>query len=77
MCKADEITSGGSHKLPESSHQYPEIYQWIDNKLRVELQLRSKKLKALNLEYASQLTPHGSFGSSTVTSLGNWICQSK
>ncbi|HEJ4172072.1 TPA: Replication-associated protein G2P, partial [Pseudomonas aeruginosa] len=38
-------------------HQYPEIYQWIDNKLRVELRLRSKKLKALNLEYASQLTP--------------------
>ncbi|WP_409937873.1 phage/plasmid replication protein [Pseudomonas aeruginosa] len=34
-----------------------EIYQWIDNKLRVELRLRSKKLKALNLEYASQLTP--------------------
>ncbi|MDS9606209.1 phage/plasmid replication protein, II/X family [Pseudomonas aeruginosa] len=56
-CKADEITSGGSHKLPEEFHQYPEIYQWIDNKLRVELRLRSKKLKALNLEYASQLTP--------------------
>ncbi|WP_409937875.1 phage/plasmid replication protein [Pseudomonas aeruginosa] len=36
-CKADEITSGGSHKLPEKFHQYPEIYQWIDNKLRVEL----------------------------------------
>ncbi|MDC3876817.1 phage/plasmid replication domain-containing protein, partial [Pseudomonas aeruginosa] len=43
--------------LPEEFHQYPEIYQWIDNKLRVELRLRSKKLKALNLEYASQLTP--------------------
>ncbi len=56
-CKADEINSGGSHKLPEEFHQYPEIYQWIDNKLRVELRLRSKKLKALNLEMASSLTP--------------------
>lgn len=56
-CKADELTSGGSHKLPEEISQYPEIHEWIDNKLRVELRLRSKKLKALNLENAFQLTP--------------------
>lgn len=56
-CKADELTSGGSHKLPEEIAQYPEIHEWIDNKLRVELRLRSKKLKALNLETAKLLTP--------------------
>ncbi|MFU6379222.1 phage/plasmid replication protein, II/X family [Metapseudomonas otitidis] len=56
-CKADEINSGGSHKLPEDFHQYPEIYEWLDNKLRVELRLRSKKLKALGMETAKTLTP--------------------
>ncbi|MFZ5961276.1 phage/plasmid replication protein, II/X family [Pseudomonas knackmussii] len=56
-CKADEVTAGGSHKLPEDFHQYPEIYEWLDNKLRVELRLRSKKLKALGLEMANTLTP--------------------
>lgn len=56
-CKADELTAGGSHKLPDEINQYAEIHQWIDNKLRVELRLRSKKLKALNLETANSLTP--------------------
>ncbi|AOE85528.1 phage/plasmid replication protein, II/X family [Pseudomonas sp. TCU-HL1] len=56
-CKADEVTAGGSHKLPEDFHQFPEIYEWLDNKLRVELRLRSKKLKALGLEMAKSLTP--------------------
>jgi len=56
-CKADELTAGGSHKLPDEINQHPEIHRWIDNKLRVELRLRSKKLKALNLEIANTLTP--------------------
>ncbi|MDT4854153.1 plasmid replication protein [compost metagenome] len=43
--------------MPEDFHQYPEIYEWLDNKLRVELRLRSKKLKALGLEMAKSLTP--------------------
>lgn len=56
-CKADEITAGKSHRLPDEINQYAEIHRWLDNKLRVELKLRKKKLKALNLETASSLTP--------------------
>lgn len=56
-CKADEINAGGSHRLPEELHQHTEIYDWLDNKLRVELRLRSKKLKALGFETAKTLTP--------------------
>lgn len=56
-CKADELNAGGSHKLPDEINENPEIHEWLDNKLRVELRLRSKKLKALDLENAFQLTP--------------------
>lgn len=56
-CKADEITAGGSHKLPEEICGDLEVIDWLDNKLRVELRLRSKKLKALGLEMANTLTP--------------------
>lgn len=34
-----------------------DVHEWLDNKLRVELRLRSKKLKSLELENAYQLTP--------------------
>lgn len=55
-CKADEITAGGSHKLPDDFNSM-DVHEWLDNKLRVELRLRSKKLKSLELENAYQLTP--------------------
>jgi len=56
-CKADELTAGGSHKLPDEINGIPEIHEFIDNKLRAELRLRSKKLKSLELETAKSLTP--------------------
>lgn len=56
-CKADEINGKGTHKLAEEFASIPEIREFIDTKLRVELRLLSKKLKALDLQYGYQLTP--------------------
>lgn len=56
-CKADEIAGKGSHKLAEEFVQIPEIHEFIDNKLRAELRLCSKKLISLGLQNGHSLTP--------------------
>ena len=56
-CKADEINASGSHRLADEFRQHPQVVQWLDNKLRVELKLLSKKLKALDISQGFQLTP--------------------
>lgn len=55
-CKADEIKGSGSHKLADEFN-VQDVHEWLDNKLRVELKLRKKKLDALGIENAFQLTP--------------------
>lgn len=54
-CKADEITVNG-HKLPEELKNKHLLEEWVDNILRVELTLRTKELKGLNLPHAKDLT---------------------
>ncbi|WP_239685080.1 phage/plasmid replication protein, II/X family, partial [Ventosimonas gracilis] len=47
-CKADEMHAKRSSKVPAEEKQLtsdPELKRWIDNKLRVELRLLSRKLK--------------------------------
>lgn len=52
-CKAEEINAP-KHKLPDHL-QLPELLNWVDNKLRVELTLRSKELTELGLSDAKHL----------------------
>lgn len=52
-CKAEEINAP-KHKLPDRL-QLPELLNWVDNKLRVELTLRSKELTELGLSDAKYL----------------------
>lgn len=49
--KGEEITAGGSHALPESLLGTP-LPDFAQNKLRLELRLRTKELEKLNLREA-------------------------
>lgn len=51
--KADEIEAP-KHRLPDQLLD-TQLSKWADNKLRIELVLRSKELKELNLETAKAL----------------------
>lgn len=54
-CKAEEVQHP-KHRLPDSLVDTP-LIPWVDNKLRVELVLRSKELDELNLSLASSWSP--------------------
>lgn len=54
-CKADEINAGKSHYLADD-FRTPEVMQFIDNKLRIELRLFSRELSDLELNQANKLT---------------------
>jgi II/X family phage/plasmid replication protein len=55
-CKAEEVQQP-KHRLPESLLDTP-LIPWADNKLRIELVLRSKELDELNLDIATCWQPH-------------------
>ncbi len=54
-CKGEEIEAP-KHRIPEAL-PVPELAQWADNKLRIELTLRTKELTELNRHYAKSLSP--------------------
>jgi len=53
--KGEEIEAP-KHRLPDQLRE-TKLSKWADNKLRIELVLRSKQLKELNLETAKALMP--------------------
>jgi len=54
-CKAEEILVKG-HTLPEHLNNKNLLVDWVQNKLRVELTLRTKELEKLDLPLARNLT---------------------
>ncbi len=56
-CKAEEIEVV-RHRLPDCLLETP-LTEWAQNKLRVELVLRSKELKERNLHTANKLAAYG------------------
>lgn len=54
-CKGEEIAVA-KHALPEDLPSRTDLYSWADNKLRLELCLRSLELKDLNCHMAQALT---------------------
>ena len=55
-CKAEEVQVP-KHRLPDSLLNTP-LIPWLDNKLRIELRLKSKELDELNLSQAQSWLPH-------------------
>ncbi|MDO3651292.1 phage/plasmid replication protein, II/X family, partial [Nocardia mangyaensis] len=54
-CKAEEVMQP-KHRLPDSLADTP-LIPWVDNKLRIELRLKSKELDKINLSAAKNCTP--------------------
>jgi len=54
-CKAEEVNVP-KHRLPDSLLDTP-LIPWVDNKLRIELRLKSKQLDELQLSVAKHCTP--------------------
>ena len=54
--KAEEVKKP-KHRLPDSLSNTP-LLGWVDNKLRIELRLKSKQLDELNMSLAKTFTPH-------------------
>jgi II/X family phage/plasmid replication protein len=54
-CKAEEVNVP-KHRLPDSLLDTP-LIPWVDNKLRIELRLKSKQLNELQLSTAKNCTP--------------------
>lgn len=54
-CKGEEIAVA-KHTLPENLPARSDLYSWADNKLRLELCLRSLELTDLNCQFAKALT---------------------
>lgn len=54
--KADELESGKNHQLPATLLPMG-LKEWADNKLRLELVLRSMELKEIGIHRACDLTP--------------------
>jgi len=55
-CKAEEVQAP-KHRLPDALLNTP-LLPWVDNKLRIELRLKSKELNDLELSTAKHCTPH-------------------
>lgn len=54
-CKAEELEAP-KHRLPRELQIAP-LLEWVENKLRLEMTLRTKELIDLNMRQACQITP--------------------